>query len=159
MQKLGILVLGVILALVLGSTVIVSGESDEEMCIPMGDITLEPPESVEAKRSAVEFPHSRHLVAVDCKTCHHKWIGDEQIQTCTASGCHDLDVSPTKSEKSKIEKEQAIKYFKSAFHQMCIGCHKEMKIQNKKLEMSYKELDKELPNTGPTGCVQCHPKE
>ena len=58
-----------------------------------------------------------------------------------------------------VEVTGAILYYKTAFHQMCIGCHKEMRIINTELEMSYRRLDRELPRTGPTGCIQCHPKE
>jgi hypothetical protein len=148
------------MALVLGGITFVSGqESEDEMCIPMGIIELGPPESVEPVRSAVEFPHSGHFRIVDCATCHHKWAGDEQIKTCMTSGCHDVAVSPAKSAKGKADKEQMMRYFKTAYHQMCIGCHKEIKKKNKELEMSYRKLDKPLPNTGPISCNDCHPRE
>ena len=159
MHKISFCVMGIILGLVLGTAAIVSGQADEEMLVPMGPIVLAPLESVEAKRTDVEFPHAQHMVVVDCKTCHHKWIGDEPIPGCTVSGCHDVAVSPTRSQKSRVAPDQAILYYKTAFHQMCIGCHKEMKQINIELEMSYKRLDKELPQTGPTGCIECHPKE
>ena len=160
MKKVGIAVCCVMMALILGGITVVSGQgSDEEMCIPMGIIELGPPESVEPVRSAVEFPHSGHFSFVECRTCHHKWAGDEQIKTCMSSGCHDVAVSPAKSEKGQVDEDQMMRYYKTAYHQMCIGCHKEMKLKNKELEMSYKKLNKELPNTGPTGCIQCHPKE
>ena len=126
--------------------------------VPMGTITLSPPGSVEAKRSDVEFPHATHF-GFECRTCHHKWEGPEVIQGCTTSGCHDVEVSPIKSGQKNVPKEESIKYYKSAYHQMCIGCHKEMKRVNKELEMSLKKLPSELPITGPTGCFQCHPKE
>ncbi len=159
MHKISFCVLSIIIGLILGTAAVVSGQAEDEICVPLGPIILEPLESVEAKRTPTEFPHSRHMVVVDCKTCHHMWIGDEQIQTCTTSGCHDVDVSPTISKKSNVAPDQAILYYKTAFHQMCIGCHKEMKMVNEELEMSYKRLDEELPRTGPTGCIQCHPKD
>ncbi|UCG06831.1 MAG: cytochrome c3 family protein [Desulfobacterales bacterium] len=158
MQKPGFSLLGILMILVIGSATIVSGQSDDEMCVPMGTIVLEPPESVEAKRSAVEFPHSTHFI-LDCKNCHHEWKGDEVIQTCSTSGCHDVTESPIKTGKGAVDPNQAILYYKTAYHNMCIGCHKEMRRINKELELSYKKLDKELPRTGPTGCIQCHPKE
>ncbi|MGD8523165.1 MAG: cytochrome c3 family protein [Desulfobacterales bacterium] len=158
MQKRGLLLLGIIVILVTLGATFVSGESDDEMCVPMGTIVLEPPESVEPKRSAVEFPHSTHF-GLDCKTCHHKWQGKEVIQTCSASGCHDVTESLIKAGSGAVNRDQAILYYKTAFHDMCIGCHREMKRLNKEMEMSYKRLNKELPRTGPTGCVQCHPKE
>jgi hypothetical protein len=160
MQKIGILGLCLSLALLLGTITIVSGQdTEDEMIVPMGIIVIEPPESVEAVRSAVEFPHSRHFISVDCKSCHHTWEGPEIIKTCTTSDCHEITVSPTKSAKSGVDPNIAILYYKTAYHQMCIGCHKEIRIQNKKLEASFKELKETLTNPGPTGCILCHPKE
>jgi hypothetical protein len=158
MHRLHILVLGIIAVLVIGSAAIVFGESEEEMVVPMGTIILGPPESVEARRSNVEFPHAIHF-GFDCKTCHHKWEGPELIQGCMTSGCHDVAVSPVKAGKGSVPKAESIKYYKAAYHQMCIGCHKEIKRQNKALEMSLKKLPSELPASGPTGCWECHPKE
>jgi hypothetical protein len=34
-----------------------------------------------------------------------------------------------------------------------------MKAQNKKLELSGRVLVENLPNTGPTGCKECHVPE
>jgi len=158
MHKLSYFLLGIIVFMLIGSTAVVFGQDEEDMIVPMGYITLSPPDSVEAKRADVEFPHSTHF-GFDCRTCHHKWQGKEVIQGCTTSGCHDVAVSPTVSKKGNVPPDQAILYYKAAFHQMCIGCHKEMRAVNKELEMSYRKLDKELPRTGPTGCIECHPKE
>jgi len=158
MHRLRFLVLGIIAVLVIGSAAIVFGESEDDMIVPMGIITLSAPGSVELKRSEVEFPHATHL-EFECRICHHKWEGPEIIQGCTTSGCHDVEVSPIRSGQKNVPKEVSILYYKSAYHQMCIGCHKEMKRANKVLEMSLKKLPGELPATGPTGCFQCHPKE
>jgi hypothetical protein len=145
MRKIGMLWMSLSVALVFGMISVVSGQDNEdEMIVPMGIIVIEPPESVEAVRSAVEFPHSRHFISLDCKSCHHTWEGPEKIKTCTTSECHEITVSPTKSAKGKIDPNIAILYYKTAYHQMCIGCHKEIKIQNKKLEASFKELKETL---------------
>ena len=158
MHRSRLFLLGIVIILMTGSAAIVLGESEDEMIVPMGIITLSAPDSVEAKRSAVEFPHDIHL-KFECRTCHHKWEAPEIIQGCTASGCHDVEVSPIRAGQGNVPKEQAIKYYKSAYHQLCIGCHKEMKKTNKQLELSLKKLPEELPVTGPTGCFLCHPKE
>ena len=159
MLKISLGVFVLVLAVIFGNALIVSGQNDEEkMCIPMGLIPLKPPESVEAKRPPVNFPHSTHF-SYKCQTCHHNWETDAPVVSCTTSGCHDLTESPLKSEKDNVTKELAIRYYKTAFHQMCISCHKELKIQNKKLEMSGKTLTEKLPNTGPVGCTECHVKE
>jgi hypothetical protein len=42
---------------------------------------------------------------------------------------------------------------------MCIGCHKEIKAQNKRLEMSGRVLKDRLPNPGPSSCKGCHIEE
>lgn len=66
-----------------------------------------------------------------------------------------------KMENGKPVKDPAMKirYFKKAYHDMCIGCHKEIKKKNKALEASKASLGEKLAPTGPTGCNQCHPKE
>lgn len=156
MKKEFMLFLILSLCTVLGTTISVSGEgtSDDVMCIPMGDILLGAPESVEAKKAAVSFPHAQHF-GFECKTCHHQWTGTEQIQGCMASGCHDLAISPKKTDSNL----PASKYYKTAFHDLCIGCHKKIKTQNKKLAESPSLLKEKLPKSGPTGCIQCHPKD
>ena len=160
MQKLGLLCLCLSMVLVLGSIALVVGqETEDEMLVPMGVIVIEAPESVEAKRSPVDFPHSTHFASVDCRTCHHTWQGTEIIKGCATTDCHDVTVSPTKSGKGGSNPDLAIRYYKTGYHQMCIGCHKEIKIQNIQLETSYKELKETLTIPGPTSCIQCHPKE
>jgi hypothetical protein len=133
-------------------------EKIEFMRVPMGVIVLQPEGTVEPERSPVEFHHSKHFI-YECRTCHHKWDGKTQISSCTASGCHDLLESPKKPTKYLAYTETGIKYFKYAFHQSCVGCHKAIKAQRKEMEMSYRMLKTKLPNTGPTGCIECHPKE
>jgi len=148
------------MVLVFGSMTIVGGqETDAEMVVPMGAIEIQPPEEVEQTRSPVEFPHSQHFASIDCKTCHHDWKGTEIIKSCTTADCHDVTVSPTKSEKNASNPVLEVRYYKTAYHRMCIGCHKEIKIQNKKLEMSDKQLKEKLTIPGPTSCIECHPKD
>ncbi|MBA3028155.1 MAG: cytochrome c3 family protein [Desulfobacteraceae bacterium] len=127
--------------------------SSEELCIPLGTITLSPPEDVESKRGDVEFPHDAHF-NYSCKECHHTWEGSDKISGCSVSGCHDSSVPLLVTEPDK-----AYRYYKNAYHDMCINCHKEIQGSNEKLEFSRKSLDKPLPKTGPMGCVQCHAKK
>ncbi len=160
MHKIHTLLLTLILALAFGTALSIASESMEtsEMCIPMGQITLTAPEPVEAKRAPVEFNHSLHF-EINCNRCHHMWEKDEAIIGCTTSGCHELTESPVKAGGSEFEGEPPILYYKNAFHSLCIGCHKEISASNKKLELSRGKLPDQLPATGPTGCIQCHPKE
>lgn len=133
-------------------------QETEEMCVPMGMIVLAPAESVEKKKTPVEFPHARHFV-YECKACHHKWEGTTQINSCTTSDCHDLLKPPKAPTKYLAYTDTGIKYFKYAFHEKCVGCHKAIKSKRKEMEMSYVTLKEKLPKTGPTGCIECHPKK
>ena len=155
MRKIGIAVLCLIVSGIFGASLSISSEnSEEDMIVPMGIIELKPPEDVEQKRTIVEFPHTVHFSNA-CQSCHHKWESTEQIKGCMTSGCHDLTESPAKSNDNSPE----INYYKKAYHEMCIGCHREIKKSNKQLELSGRSLDGALPAAGPTGCIQCHPKE
>jgi hypothetical protein len=156
MFKIGIGIFCLIMALIFGNAMVVSGESEtEDMSVPMGIILLEPPDSVEEPKPAVEFPHPFHF-DFSCQTCHHKWDKVTPIEGCGTSGCHDITESPTRAERAQSDEDLAARYYKTGFHKLCITCHKEMKVQNKKLELSGRVLFENLPNTGPTGCIDCH---
>ena len=158
MYKISLGVFCLVLAIILGNAMVVTGSGDEEdMCIPMGTILLEPLPGVEAKRAPVDFHHPTHF-GFTCQTCHHKWDTEQAIKGCSSQDCHDVAEAP-KTTKSSADKELAARYYKTAYHNLCIGCHKEMQIQNKALEMSGRILKENLPNTGPTGCKQCHVME
>jgi hypothetical protein len=145
--------------LILGNAMVVSGESEEEtMSVPLGIIELEPPDSVEAKRSTVLFHHGKHF-DFKCQTCHHKWEKLTPIQGCMASGCHDIAEAPKRSENPQDYELLSARYYKNAYHDMCIGCHKEMKLKNRELELSGRVLKENLPKVGPTGCRGCHLEE
>lgn len=125
--------------------------------VPIGNILLEAPADSNTRRSPVDFPHSIHFTYT-CYTCHHMWEGDGNLQTCTASGCHDQIERPRRTEENQPDPEEEIAYFKEAFHQLCITCHKEIQQQNLELELSLKHIQGKLPKGGPTSCVHCHPQ-
>ena len=158
MLNLRFVVLSLVLVLVCGNALVVAKQdeqkSGESLCIPI-EKKLAPPEGVESKRSPVEFPHSKHFT-YNCQECHHKWDLSAELPGCMTSGCHNLAKTPKKSEKI-----DAIMYYKKAYHEKCIGCHREIKKQNlameKKLRIDAKNL--KIQKVGPTGCVLCHPKE
>ena len=137
---------------------VAGAETEGDLCVPLGDIELQAPHAVEALRTSVRFPHSLHFKNT-CGDCHHKWTGDDQLTGCTASGCHDLVQSPAAAVKNGTPSSEGIKYYKNAYHRLCIGCHKNLKEKNRQKELSYKILGETLARTGPTGCVGCHPKE
>jgi len=165
MHRIRIGILCMIMIFVFGTSLEVAGQNpvnseqnQDVMCVPMGVIILKPDASVEQKRSSVEFNHSKHFL-YDCRTCHHKWEGNAKITNCTTSNCHDLLNSPKKPTKYLAYTDTGIKYYKYAFHESCIGCHKEIKIKREKMAMSFTTHEAKLPETGPTGCIECHPKE
>ncbi|EGB13374.1 Cytochrome c, class III, conserved region [Pseudodesulfovibrio mercurii] len=98
-------------------------------------LRLEPPKTMEAVKSPVDFPHGAHLNrAADCTTCHHTWDGKSDIRACGSSGCHD---QPGKKGETA---------FYTAFHgkdtdRSCLGCHKTAKKDGK---------------PAPASCKQCH---
>lgn len=146
-------------ALVMFSVVVsVPVSAEETLCIPLGELTIDPPAGVDQKRASVEFPHSIHF-GYACQECHHTWSGEADVVSCSTSGCHDQLGTPENEETGETDADKAVQYYKKAYHQRCIGCHKEIKERNKALELSQQTLDQDLEKTGPTGCVKCHPKE
>ena len=156
MQKVTLIVAAGLMVLILGWGPAVSAE--EEMCVPMGDITLAPLAD-EAQRAEVTFPHAVHF-SYSCRQCHHKWDLETPVAGCCTSGCHDLAELP-KGEDGRVTKDPKLKirYYKNAYHSMCIGCHKEVKQRNRKAEAMKLAGSDTIEPTGPTGCIQCHPAE
>ena len=142
-------VMVVLLSLMLVNVVCFSSAFADSLCIPLGNIELSAPQDVQAKRSAVDFPHSAHFT-INCIECHHTWEYGDDDMSCMTSGCHDQARAPKEGDK--------IEYFKEAYHKACIGCHKTIKKKNKDLEMSKRSVKGKLEKTGPTGCIECHPK-
>lgn len=101
---------------------------------PGDDYMIPKPEGIDIKQKSLPFAHSKHA-AYDCAECHH--TGDV-TEGCTDAGCHDLFVAETPEEKRDI------RYFEKAYHDQCIGCHRNVR--------------EEFPSA-PVACVGCHPKE
>jgi hypothetical protein len=160
MLKSLLAIIGLFTIFIAGGLIAFAEETEVTMdaiFVPVGRLALAPPVGVTPKRSAVAFPHSQHF-GYTCKTCHHKWDGNSQVQSCTASKCHDQLSLPVKSKKTRTHRLETIRYYKYAFHQQCIGCHREIKIQNEKLERSMKKIKEPLQRPGPTACIGCHPR-
>jgi hypothetical protein len=133
------------------------GSEAEEMVVPLGELTINAPADVETKRSAVTFPHATHFDYA-CNRCHHMWEHDTAVLSCSTADCHDATLAPLKA-AAEGEEIESYQYYKTAYHSLCIGCHKEIKANNLKLERSMGRLPEQLPAAGPTGCVECHPRE
>ena len=161
MLKLIVAVVALFTIIIAGGLAAGANETEVTMdaiYVPVGRLVLAPPVGVTPKRSAVAFPHSGHF-DYTCKTCHHKWDGNSPVQGCSASKCHDQLSSTVKDKKTLDYGPMAIRYYKYAFHQQCISCHRQIKVHNEKLERSRRKLEESLQRPGPTGCVGCHPRE
>lgn len=127
--------------LVLATTSIFAQETSNSLTVPLGDLTITAPEEIEARYAPVEFPHSLHF-NFSCKTCHHKWDGNSQIQGCQASGCH--AIKPQDADTAK-DAENGPR-FSLAYHKSCRGCHRAM-------------INERKTPTGPVKCDECHVKQ
>lgn len=125
--------------------------------LPVGTLTVSAPRGVAPLRSSVTFPHSLHF-GYACKMCHHTWNGLTPVKGCATSGCHDQVVRPKGKEGKVASSTPGIRYFREAYHQNCITCHKRLETERQQLEKSGRVLKKPLPRTGPTGCIGCHPR-
>ena len=113
-------------------------------------ITMDSKVFGEHTKALVTFSHKKHNVdyKIACTECHHKyeggknvWKEGDPVEKCDA--CHKEAKPPAGDKSSKAEKIQ--KYYYTAIHENCVGCHKEMKKAGKP--------------TGPTSCTDCHPKK
>lgn len=151
MKRFGAIVISVILLLSFGAVWGVANES-EELCIPF-ELTIYALDGVEPQREPVYFSHPQHH-AFKCQDCHHQWTGTTENLGCKTSGCHDLAQTPKNADAT-----QKARYYKNAYHTRCIGCHKLIKEENQKLAAVDLLSDKkQISPTGPTGCVECHPR-
>lgn len=107
---------------------------------PADNMVLKAPEGVKMTKPEVAFPHKAHETAgIDCMTCHHKATDKNAIKGCAVEGCH--------MDASKAAKKDP-KGFYQAWHSKksdasCLGCHKKLKKEGKKV---------------PVSCKDCHPK-
>ncbi len=56
-----------------------------------------------------------------CMACHHHTPGENIANPPNCSACHDRSISPAKASKAP--------YLKTAYHQLCIGCHTSMDVK------------------------------
>jgi hypothetical protein len=137
-------------------------EIDEEdtLSIPVGMLNIGPPEGVEMSVAPVDFPHSRHMT-YSCRTCHHKWELHAIVDSCAASGCHDLTEAPENAIKDGKITDEGIRYYKYAYHEMCRNCHRDINAQNRQLvkKGQITGQDIQLLRNGPVGCIECHPED
>ena len=89
-------------------------------------------------RPPVPFPHNRHIEAgISCKDCHHVYENGKNVldEGKLEEGNQGIRCSACHQSKSRPDLEQA-------FHNQCMGCHKQFLKEKKK--------------TGPRFCGECH---
>ncbi len=92
------------------------------------------------QRPAVDFPHELHMGELDCLDCHHDYDenGENVLdEDSLEEGNDDLKCDACHDASTKID-------LRSAFHKKCMGCHIELRKENKP--------------TGPELCGECHKK-
>ena len=147
-----------ILALLFVIPWVSAGDTVDALYLPVGTLTISAPRGIEPRRAPVAFPHSQHF-DYNCKSCHHTWDGHNPVKNCTTSACHDL-AEPSRDDQGRIASAiDNMRYFKTAYHQKCITCHKDLNTQRQALEKSSALITQPLPKTGPTGCIECHPRD
>nr|WP_319393595.1 cytochrome c3 family protein [uncultured Desulfobacter sp.] len=125
-------------------------DSDEALSIPMGIITIEAPEGVEATRGSVGFPHGLHFQFA-CKACHHDWDGESEVEAC--SSCHS-ETEP--SGGRNIKSEENVMYYLAAYHNVCVTCHRDTAKQRRAAMAEGKTAKADLPKAAPVNCSGCH---
>ena len=145
MSKRNAILMGLLVCFVFTSAWVVASpfieEIDEEdtLSIPVGMLNIGAPDGIEMTRSAVDFPHSRHMT-YSCTTCHHTWEYHAILDNCTASGCHDLTEAPENAIKDGQYTAEGIRYYKYAYHEMCRNCHREINAKNRELVKKYPNI-------------------
>ena len=126
---------------------------ESSMSVPLGTMTIAAPEGVDAKRGPVNFPHGLHF-QFSCQSCHHDWDGESEIVNCMTSGCHD---EIQNSGKRDIKDPDNAMYFLAAYHNVCVGCHRDMDKQRQDQINAMPAAKKAaVPAAGPVNCSGCH---
>ena len=93
------------------------------------------------ERSPVPFAHNRHIESgLSCKDCHHVYENGKNVldESKLEEGNQGVRCSACHLSKTRIDLQQA-------FHNQCMGCHKQFLKEKKK--------------TGPRFCGECHLKK
>jgi hypothetical protein len=123
---------GILLMIVLAIFIIATcGYAQEEM------LKLEHKAFENRQRPGVTFPHAQHFATIECTACHHFYVNGQNVwdesRETNCAACHGL-----KAEGKKMG-------LMKAFHENCVGCHRETKPA----------AGKSLP----VMCGECHKKK
>jgi hypothetical protein len=98
-RKLALILITIAVAMAFAAAMAVAADPPAQITIDKG---ME-------KKSAVSFPHGKHIENFDCVKCHHTAKAKDDIKSCFE--CHGKDASAP--------------IVKDAFHNSCTACHKE----------------------------------
>lgn len=89
------------------------------------------------KRSPVSFPHELHCDSLECLDCHHRYEKGENVldEDSLEEGNAEIRCASCHTWDARVQ-------LRSAFHQMCTGCHTEKAKKGEK--------------TGSRTCGGCH---
>lgn len=100
-----------------------------------GPLVETPTEEV---RAPAFFTHDNHMENLDCKACHHRFEnGENVVEEDELDGSDEMRCRTCHNSEASIDA-------KEAFHNQCIGCHRDYKNEEKA--------------SGPRTCGTCHPR-
>lgn len=136
-------------AIVIGVFVAVGALVSAEQQTAPDVIVIKPSIYQKLTKAPVELSHKKHAedYKIACDKCHHVykdgqnvWKQGDPVQKCEA--CH---TDATVENEKNLPPEQQKLNLKLAFHNNCIGCHRDLKKDNPQ-------------TTAPTACKGCHPQ-
>jgi hypothetical protein len=109
------------------------------------DYTFEDADPIKIYAGPVTFAHRRHTSdhQITCNRCHHTLNeGDTAVQ----EHCRDCHTEPgfvRGREAEDMDEEMLLEHYLNALHAQCIGCHRELKMEDRQRKI-------------PLGCTECH---
>ena len=93
----------------------------------------------------VIFNHSKHAMEykITCVDCHHQLEPGAEAVGENCLDCHGSKAIRSAQQNQRISKEKRAQPYLIALHDMCVGCHKELKANS-----SYSKV--------PVACWGCH---
>jgi hypothetical protein len=146
-KSIGVMtILALLFSLILAAGIYAGNKAPEEIKIQH--------EGFKATKGIVTFTHLKHTNdhKIACGECHHDEEGKPRTdlkEGDEVKSCYECHKKPgeLKGKKAKgLSKSELLEYAGNAFHENCIGCHKDHNKKNK-------------TKAAPQKCTECHPKK
>ena len=97
---------------------------------------------------SVIFNHSKHVMEnkITCVDCHHQLEPGAEAIEKNCIDCHGTKAIRNNQQTRRSSNDKKARPYLIVLHDMCIGCHKEVKANN-----SYSKV--------PVSCWRCHIRE